>query len=56
MKTAKLIVVCDSCLRSTCIQGMFYCENSKSVGTTEKTVTELLALDREHPSWWERRL
>ena len=42
------VTVCASCLRASCWQGEFYCEDYKSAGTVEKTIDELLALDLEH--------
>ena len=47
------VVVCDHCLRASCWQGIFYCDKYKTAGTTEKTVAELRALKREHPSYWK---
>lgn len=49
------VVVCDACLRASCWQGIFYCDDYKTAGTIEKTVEELRQLAREHPSYWEDR-
>jgi len=49
----KKIVVCDECLRAACWNGHFYCDKAKRAGTTERTKRELLALNLEHPSYWE---
>jgi hypothetical protein len=54
-----LIQVCDKCLHASCWQGIFYCEDYKQAGTTQKTRAELQALkdrygdDWEHPSYWK---
>lgn len=51
---AKLTVtVCSKCLTACCWNGIFYCQESKTAGTVEKTIEELTALDREHPSYWK---
>lgn len=50
---AKVVTVCDRCLRAACWQGHFYCDDYKRAGTTQKTVAELSALKREHPGYWE---
>ena len=47
------VVVCDHCLRASCWQGIFYCDDYKTAGTTEKTVAELQALGRENPDYWK---
>lgn len=51
------ITVCSECLTSACWQGLLYCEAawSSSAGTVEMTRGELLALGREHPSYWRSR-
>lgn len=46
-----LITVCDYCLCASCWQGKFYCDNYITAGTVQKTRRELLALNREHPSY-----
>lgn len=48
----KKITVCSKCLRASCWQGTFYCEESKSAGTVEKTEPELKKLDLEHSEYW----
>lgn len=45
-----LVIVCDACLTASCWQGSFPCEKARSAGTSERTVAELDALGREHPS------
>lgn len=46
------IPVCSSCLKASCWQYQFVCDNYRSAGVVYKTRKELAALDREHPSWW----
>lgn len=47
------ITVCDHCLQASCWQGIFYCDEFKTAGTTQKTRRELITLNREHPSYWK---
>ena len=49
----KEITVCDKCLRASCWQGFFMCDNSRQAGITTKTIAELKKLDLEHPSYWK---
>ncbi len=54
VQTERTVTVCDACLRASCWQGRFYCDESHTTaGLTEKTVAELEALGREHPEYWE---
>lgn len=48
----RLVTVCSRCLRASCWQGQFYCDDAKSAGTVEKTVAELEKVGREHASYW----
>jgi hypothetical protein len=32
----KIIIVCDKCLRASCWQGVFYCEDYRDAGTHRK--------------------
>jgi hypothetical protein len=50
----QLVLVCSHCLKASCWQGIFYCEQYKSAGIVYKTRTELIALNREDPSYWEK--
>lgn len=50
-----LITVCDACLCASCWQGVFYCQRYKSAGTKRMRRSELAALDRESPDYWEAR-
>ena len=51
----RLVTVCDQCLQDSCWHGEFMCDAARTAGTTEKSVEELVNLDREHPSYWEGR-
>jgi hypothetical protein len=44
------VTVCAACLTAACWHGEFMCETAQTADITTKTVAELLALDREHPS------
>ena len=48
----RAVIVCSECLRVSCFQGAFFCEDARGAGTTERTVDELRALGREHPNYW----
>lgn len=48
-RSVPTIEVCSSCLRRSCWEGIFYCEDFKSAGLVSKTEAELRSLDREHP-------
>lgn len=50
------ITVCESCLTASCWHAELVCDSYKSSGTVEKTIQELIELDREHPSHWEKQL
>ena len=50
------VTVCASCLRASCWHGELYCDDYKSAGTVQKTVGELLELDREHWSYWNKEI
>jgi hypothetical protein len=47
------ITVCSGCLRASCWQGVFPCDEATAMGTVEKTEEELAALELEHPRWWD---
>ena len=49
---ARLVTVCDACLRACCWRGIFMCDDSYGAGTTRKTVAELRALDEEHSDYY----
>lgn len=50
------VTVCDACLTASCWHGVFMCDRAQSAGTTERTVAELEALGREHPSHYSREV
>ena len=54
MKGTDKILVCDKCLRASCWQGIFMCDDAQKAGTVEKTVDELCKLKLEFPSYWQR--
>lgn len=49
----KKITVCLECGQASCWQGKSMCDESKTAGTTQRTIRQLI-LDRteEHPSYW----
>lgn len=51
-KDVEKVTVCSNCLRASCWQGIFMCDESRSAGTVEKDVQELTELNLEHPSYW----
>jgi hypothetical protein len=53
MSPEQLVTICDRCLCASCWQGIFYCDDYKVAGTTQKTKSELRNLNREHPSYWK---
>lgn len=48
----RTVTVCDKCLKASCWYDKFPCDENKSAGLTQKTVSELAELGREHPSYW----
>ena len=50
----RLITVCSSCLCASCWLGLFHCDDCKVAGTVNLPVSELRALDREHPDYWKQ--
>lgn len=46
------VTVCDKCLRASCWQGDFYCDEARTAGTVEKHVSELTAMALESPHYW----
>jgi hypothetical protein len=47
------ITACDKCLRASCWQGLFFCEDYMTAGTIEKTVEELRDLNLENECYWK---
>lgn len=52
MNDDDMVTVCASCLRASCWQGEFYCDDYKFADTVEKSVRELKELKLEHPRYW----
>lgn len=50
---AELVTVCDKCLQASCWQGIFYCDDYKTAGTTQKTRKELAKLNLESSDYWK---
>lgn len=50
-KLNDMITVCSECLKASCWQGIYYCDDHRTAGTVHKSRKELLALNREHPSY-----
>lgn len=48
----KLIPVCDKCLTASCWYGEFMCDLADSAGLVMATRRELMAMNRESPSYW----
>jgi len=51
-ESARMVTVCDACLRAICWRGIMMCDDSHSAGTTRKSVAELAALNLEHSDWY----
>ena len=49
----QLITVCDKCLKASCWQGVFMCDDSVNAGTIEKSISELKKLNLEHSDYWK---
>jgi hypothetical protein len=48
----RTVLVCSACLRASCWQGLFPCEDAKDAEVTTKSIAELELLLREHPDFW----
>ena len=48
----RLVTVCSACLTVSCWQARFMCQRAQTANVERKTIRELRALDREHPSNW----
>lgn len=53
MSEERLIRVCDKCLRASCWQGVFLCDEAQGAGVISKTILELELLDLEHSDFWK---
>lgn len=51
--TERTVTVCAECLQASCWQYEFCCDDYKTAGLVEKTLTQLKALDLESPEYWE---
>ena len=49
----KYATVCGECLRASCWQGVFMCENSTTVESYQIDIEYLRSRNLEHPSYWE---
>ncbi len=49
---SRKITVCSSCLRASCFQGEFYCEDYRVAGTVEKNIYQLEELNLEDKHYW----
>ena len=47
------VTVCSVCLRASCWHGHDLCDDAQTASTVEKSVAELQAMNREHPSHWD---
>ena len=47
------VTVCSSCLKASCWNYIFLCEDYQIAGTIEKTVKELYQLNKEHPDYFD---
>jgi len=52
MNRKKLISVCSSCLKASCWQGYFYCDEYKNADVLQKTREELEGLNYEDSGYW----
>jgi len=46
------ITVCGNCLRASCWQGIFYCDQYKNAGTIGMPISKLKEMALEDPSYW----
>jgi hypothetical protein len=46
------VTVCEKCLRASCWQGIYMCEENINAGVVEKTIEELRELSLESPDYW----
>ena len=47
------VSVCSSCLRSSCVQGLFFCEDYKTADIIKMHVGELRIWEKESEHYWE---
>ena len=46
------VTVCDKCLKASCWQGVYMCNDTCNAGIIEKTIKELKKLKLENSSYW----
>jgi len=51
-KLNRKVTVCDKCLKASCWQGVYMCNDTHNAGTVEKTIKELKKLKLENSSYW----
>ena len=49
----KTVTVCDNCLRASCWQGVFMCDEYYDAGTKELTIDELKKLNLKNKDYWD---
>jgi len=47
------ITVCASCLKASCWQGYFYCDDYRDASTLELSVDTLKEMDKESSDYWK---
>ncbi|KKK63314.1 hypothetical protein LCGC14_2995510 [marine sediment metagenome] len=52
MTNSTLVTVCDKCLRASCWNGEFMCDQAQSAGVIYAKMDDLIDLDLEHWSHW----
>lgn len=52
IRSNKLVMVCNACMKASCWYGEFRCEHSTFAGTVVLTVGDLRKLKLEHPDSW----
>ncbi len=53
-KSDPLVTVCAECLTASCWLGESMCMRAHSATTVQRRESELRALGREHPSYWDK--
>lgn len=48
----EMVTVCNKCLKATCWQGLFMCDESQTAGIIDMPIEDLKKINREHPSHW----
>jgi len=50
----RLVTVCEACKMACCWHGVFLCEDYRTAGTIQLSISELRRLTLEHPQYWEK--